>query len=260
VYEPSYCLLKESRESWEYVVSDEFIYALKPINVTFDSLFRIPKDYLQGNVWIEIHITFIGERDTHAIVIVENHDTNKFLGSQHEDIGGVEPHPVHRNSSMLVDIAQQIQSPQEMTDKACSIASTLRLKRFDNTDCICGYSVHVPIESPLEVFAEGEVKNGELGPLGIGDAQFRKGPRQLIQGGTETIENLTKRERDGIRGIFQVKPDSIESVFKIVFTTEGIGLVWTKSEVIQFGLKRLEMFIRPTSFQISVGQAGLLRS
>lgn len=258
-YQPPYYLLKESRESWEYTVSNEFVYVFGSRDVTFDSLFGIAKDYLQGNVWIEIHLTFVGERNSHAVVMIEHLHAGDFFRSQHHDIGDLESNSVDRNSAMFVDIAQQIKPPQEMASEARGIPSTVRLKRFHNANCVCGYSVNIPVESSPEICAQREIENGELGALGVGEAQLGQRPRQLIKGRTETVQKITERERNRVWRISQLKPDSIQGIFKILFTTEGVRLPLTKDKIIDLGLQRLKMFVRPTSFEISVGQAGLLR-
>jgi len=258
-YQPPYYLLKESRESWENTVSNELVYVFGSRDVAFDSLFRIAKDYLQGNVWIEIHLTFVGERNSHAVVMIEHLDAGDFFGRQHHDIGNLESNSVDGNSPMLVDIAQQMKPPEEMISKARGIASTVRLKGFHDTNCLCGYPSDVPIEPPLILFCERKIENRELGSLGVGDAQLRERPGQLIEGRTETIQEISERERDRVRRISQLKSDSIQTILKIVFTTEGVRLLLTKKKVVQLGLQRLKMFVRPTSFEVSVGQAGLLR-
>jgi hypothetical protein len=134
LYEPSYYLLEESRKSWDHVASDKLVYFLKPRKVACDSLTQIAKNYLEGRFWIESHLTFRGPRDTHYVSTYEFDMRSK--GSRQMREAKIALISVDGNSSVLVDIAEQIETPKKMTLNGCGIPSVIRLKRFNDTNCI----------------------------------------------------------------------------------------------------------------------------
>ena len=70
-YEPSYCLLEEARKSWDHTISNKVVYSLDPIEVTTNPLAHVAKDYVDGNVWIECHLSFEAQWHAHYVVILE---------------------------------------------------------------------------------------------------------------------------------------------------------------------------------------------
>src|SRR5690242_11179870 len=94
------------------------------------------------------------------------------------------------NSPMLVNVAQQIETPKEVTLEGRGIPSTIRLKSFNDLDCACGYSRGIPVESLPDFLVGGDVpfKNGELGSLWIGTRQSCQRPHQLVKRGAQAIE------------------------------------------------------------------------
>jgi hypothetical protein len=154
VYDPAYLLLKESRESWDHVVSDKIVYSFDSTKIAGNPLSRISKLYIEGNVWIEVHITFHGERD-HYLILLENDQWMQAPG----DVGKFEfgNRSVKRDSSMLVDVAKTIQLPEQVASDGQGIATVVRLKRFNGNDCICGNAVggHGRTQCPYQKWGIG---------------------------------------------------------------------------------------------------------
>ena len=122
MYDPCYALLKESRESWDYVASDKIIYSLKPVKITGNPLSGISELYLEGNVWIEVHVVFHGERDHYLIVLEADHGMQ--VGGHAAEFE-FRRRSVEGNPPMLVDVAKTVQLPEQMASDRRSIATTV---------------------------------------------------------------------------------------------------------------------------------------
>jgi hypothetical protein len=186
--EDSFYLREEARKSWNHLVSDKFVYALNPVKVARDSIGHISKNYLEGRLWIEVHLTFVdqGHAD-HLLLLIERNmgrnrprcagkPDNKFL-------------PMDRNTSMLVDVAEFVEPGEKMCR---GVDSIVRLKRLEDANCGCGYSSSILLK--LRSVPGGVVvKNRKLGVGRIpGNVLgFNKRPNGLVQGRTEpTWEGL----------------------------------------------------------------------
>jgi hypothetical protein len=93
---------------------------------------------------------------------------------------------VERNSSVLVDVTEGVEPPQKTAPDCCGVRSMVRLKSFDDADCIRGNSSRLLFEaSPGLPIVDFE--DGKLGSLGIADVQFGQRPNQLIEGGPQAV-------------------------------------------------------------------------
>jgi hypothetical protein len=193
-YEPSYLLLKESRESWDYAICDELVHLLQPIDVAPDSFVGVAKDYVDGNLWIECHVTFEEYGNAyHFCVVVEYGKGPELLG----EIGEVEINDrrIRRDSTVLVDITQGIESPKQMAADCCPISSVVRLKLIDDCDCLCGYAGG----KCREPGGIGFLENRELCSVGVVYASsLRQDPNKLIEGRSQTIQKISDHKRDFI--------------------------------------------------------------
>ena len=243
VYDPSYRLLREAQESWQYALSDECVYRFQPSEVALDTFVGVAKDYIDGTCWIEAHFTFEmhGNCD-HARVIIEVDKRNGCLRDiGKSDVGDV---LVGRNAPMLVDIAQKIQSPQEMTTNSSSILSVIRLKRFDNGLCSCGYSVGVSVESILV----GSIEDGKLCASGISNTGVSQSPDKLVKRGSNTVQEIPSNQSEHIGNVFDIKPQDVPLICNIVFTGKSYRLIFPKfTEPFP---KIVKVFLRPSGFQV----------
>lgn len=107
-YDSPYHLLLEARESWEHVVSDKFVYSLNSSDITFDSLVGIAKDYIEGRLWIELHLISHVQRETHYAIIVECDQRARNRIGQFK----INNTSVDGNPSMLVDVTKFVEPPE----------------------------------------------------------------------------------------------------------------------------------------------------
>jgi hypothetical protein len=247
-YEPSYLLLKEARESWKYAVSDKIIDPLNLDERAFDSCFGVSKDYLDGRVWIEIYLTFETNGHYHFVAIL---DGDIRLGTSREDGSEVGHAAVNRNPSVFIDIAQQIQPPKKVILDRCPIRSMVRLNRFDDADCLCGYSPRKTAK-PLFFIGGDLIDDRKLSVNGVIESQPGQSKGELIQGRASAIEKIAENENGPVRNVQDLLPDDIESILKIFFTDQGTGFGFV--EGIKFMPQCVEMHLRPRGLQIGIGK------
>ena len=224
-YEPSYYLLEESRKSWDHVVSDKLVYFLKPRKVASDSLTQIAKHYLEGRFWIESHLTLRGYQE---------------YSLRFDD----------------ASVKEQIETPKKVTLNGCGIPSMIRLKRFDDTHCICGYSSRLPLKAFPGVLIGSDVlvKNRELGPLGIRNRQLRKRPDQVVQCCASAGQKITGDKGDSRRDLSNLEVNQVSAIFYVMFGPDGMGLRFAKSA--KFIPQVIKVFLRPTGFEFGISYGG----
>ena len=248
-YTPAYRLLEESRKSWDHAVSDELVYCVEPSEITADPFREIAENYRDGSGWIEVHLTFIGERNTHYAAAIESL-TGKTRDRSRQNILQHESAAVSRNAAMFIDVAESVQPPQEMAPNGRFIPSQVRLKRFDDSHCICGYPGSLMLKpAPGQMF---DLDDRKLGMLRIWGADFSEVPDRLIQGRPKAVEEISHNQRDQIRNLRHLEPNHISSMFQIIFAREGIRIAFGES--LQFGLKGCKVYMRPGCFQIGIGK------
>jgi hypothetical protein len=247
-YTVPYRLREEARESWDYAVSDKFVYSFDSGEVGLDFPKEIAKLYLEGHAWVECHLTFHAERDIHYQVLAEKEFG---LRDGHRSCNHAS-HPVNGNSHVLVDIAKFVQPPQKKALNIRTVRSVVRLKRFDDGHCLCGYTPSLPLES-LDIAL---LKNRELSAFGIGGGGSSRGfcqtPNKLVEGGSEIVKNVSSNEGEPVRDCRMYHPDDMPLIFNVILTSESIGFRF--AENLEFLPETFQMFLRPSGLEIGVNQ------
>lgn len=112
----SYYLLEEERKSREYITSDEIVHLLAFFQVQKNAFLAITKNFVEGRVWIEAHLT-LGcsgnvENESHYIATYE-FDTRLEGSWQIRKIKDALV-AMNRNTSMLVNCTQSVKSPKKV--------------------------------------------------------------------------------------------------------------------------------------------------
>jgi hypothetical protein len=215
---------------------------------TSDTLVGIAKDYVDGNLWIECHVTFEEKGNTYHFFVVIEHGKGEILTREIRE-AEIEHCCVGRDSPVLVDVAQGIESPKQMALDCFSIPSVVRQKMIDDLDCLCGYSKRkVP-----KLLGVGFAEDRELCSIGIvNSADLGQGPNKLIQRRAQTIQEVADDERELVGHFSDMKPNDIASIFKVILTGKGarFRLLEGDKAIPQV----FKMFLRPGCFQIGIGQ------
>jgi hypothetical protein len=102
------------------------------------------------------------------------------------------------------------------------LTSVIRLKRLDDSPCLCGYS----LSSGSKYLPVRSLKNRKLSSLGIGLRRSRLGelPNQVIQRRTKAVEKITDDQRNKVRNRFYIKPDDIPLILDISLSLDLVRL------------------------------------
>ena len=246
---PSYFLWEEARKSWDHFISNEIVYAFDPSEVANDTLGSIAKRYIEGNVWIEVHLTLESSGDHYAIILEADMSSSGAVEFREGKLGHA---AVNGNSSMLVEVAHFVKQPEERTPR---MGSVVRLKAIDSLQCICGHSAGVLPELGLRLTIP-DFDDGELGVPMVSPRLIGERPNQLIKCSTKAVEEISNNQGDLVGGVLDFNPQSIESMFLIIFTDEGIRVRF--KETLQFVPQSLQVYLRPGDFKIGISQRGRL--
>lgn len=247
-YDFSYRLREESRESWDHIISDKFIYAIDSRPIDFNSLVGVAKDYINRDIWVELHFVLHAQGKIHYSVVVEYDEVSRNAAGETK-INGV---AVDRNPTMLVDIAQFIELPKEIVFYACAIPSAVRLKRIDNCDCAYWNSAEVFIKPRKGLFVP-QIKNWKLGVLSIlPGSMSSQSPHQLIESGAQTKENIASDDGQVCGRIDDFNLNLIHSSLNVVFASERTRLRLLENRPLSF--QGVKMFLRPRCLELGISE------
>ena len=270
-------LRKESQKSWEHHFCDEIVYVPETSAILANrKLVRIPsislpEIYLKSNAWIELQFVLVGERDAYYVAIIEgvnpqikgHLDDNAFavpLNSNHVSAGNVREvnnqlAAIGGDAAMLVDVAKRVQSPKGMSFEGCP--SLIRLKRFNLGNGLRTNPSNLLVE-PFDVFFGHRqmVENRKLSGRGrrLFATPIRETPNNLIQTGTQIVEGIPERERNRIRNIEKRTLETVSSLLRIYIAPDCVSL--RSGEFFEQKIQGVQMHLRPTKFQIGIGQSG----
>jgi hypothetical protein len=220
------------------------VYGPNFLDSALNSFVGIAKDYMEGNLWIEVHVTFKSlfhdERNAHYTAVLNSHlsiNTFRHLEVKNSAMVGDPP--------MLVDVAHLVETPQEVAPNSCGIPSVIWLERFDNCACLCGYSRSVSVESVIVPL----LKNRELSSVRVGQGKFGKGPDQLIERCSHVVEDIPHDNGNSVRNIDNLRKNPNPLVFNVIL---GANLNFGLTKNIEFLLESVKMFLRPGCLEIGV--------
>ncbi len=196
-------LREETRESWDYVVSDEVVYGAKAIEVDLEIAHSVSSvnwlaKYDSGDIYLELKIFFFRQRDTYYHRVLENVVISPSL--RDPECSDRKLDVTQCNGAMLVDVAELIQLPKGMVLERRS--TVVRLKRFDNSEGILR-NVSDPFVVPLVPNA-GELRfnrEGRIPPRSVG-AQEGELPCEIVKAGTKRIGEFSNEHSDGVGSVF----------------------------------------------------------
>ena len=240
-------LREEAHKSWQHAIAEELVYTVNPVGVHDHAVMGVPKVYLEGNAWIELHLVFHGKREAHYTAIIE-----RFPGNDSINLRQLEDNlaPVRRDAPVLVEITHSVQPPQKV--RLWGTRSLIRLKQINLFDGIGGNASEVP-EECLAAVGVKAVVDWKSNLSGNDSRLPCQGEDQLIQRRSETVDYIADDKLDRVWYIEKLKPQDVPLVLKVFLFGHSIGGRFT--EGIKLPIKRLQMFLRPTNLQIGVREA-----
>jgi hypothetical protein len=238
-YLTPYKLLKEARESWDYLFTDKLVYAIEPGEVQSPKGQSIElKAYINTDFYFE---TILHMKYNYAVAIVEGlatKDSRKIRGSY------LRAEETWNDSLMLIDAVQFMEPPQMLNFRP--IRSVVRLKLFDNTKSIREDIPSSCLSVPVAVCSE-RVENRELRStirfirLDVDDGEL---PGQMVECCPEVESKIANENTPTQRRLLSnFKTEDLSRLFRVFFWDKSI---WFQlMEVPDFLIQEVEVFLRP---------------
>jgi hypothetical protein len=245
----SHSLLEESREPWQYAVTDEFVYVSETTDRLGDAGNIPSKIYLEGHTWMEIQFTLEGDGSAYYVLFVRRLRKNEREVLPRE-IGEIDHRltSVRRNPPVLIEVTQLVKPPQRM--RFIGFPSMIWLKRINHTDSFLGNTDNTSFERvPLGFEQDWTINNGKRNPLG-NPAEACQGPHQLVQAGAHIVDGVSGNQANGKRNIQQLEAQYMPAIFKVILSAKGIGV--RVYEFCDFRIKELKVALRPSKFRFGV--------
>lgn len=241
-------LREEARKFWKYFISDELIYVPQVISGNSESPHVIAKKYLDGDCWLEMHLTCTeqDEREMHFNCIVELAHVTKPVVRGEVDSQAV---GIHGDHSVFVQVPEFIQLPKGIIPKG--VASAIRLKRIEDI-CHCGWKELSPflVGGFAAGFRDGKLNTSLFLSRESAGHSVSQSPCKLVEGRPQAADEVSKQHRNNLRDVFDFYPVDVAKIGKICFLGDGIGFRF--KPFINFGLKRIEMILRPINLHFYV--------
>jgi hypothetical protein len=248
-------LRQKANEGWEYCISNEIVYLPQSITC-FDEAVRVggmslPEVYLKGDIWLELELVFVCERDTYSAVIVIDHLRRDKLPScireKYDHLAAIS-----RYSPMFVDVAQGVQSPQRVGFVGCP-----SVVRLESPDCISRYfgnSLSLGIETFSKIGIV-DLHDRELSICGIGDASqsLCESPDYLIKARPQAIKAVPGNQGNVVGNVEQAERHDIQLPFRVIIGSNFVRL--SRLEGVDLPLESIKVNLRPTKLQIGISQA-----
>jgi hypothetical protein len=245
-------LREEARKSWQNFISNEIVYLPQSNARDFELSHEFAKQYAHRNRWLEVHATFEEQfqRDIHfkSIIEVANVEVAMPVVEREMDVEAI---PIHRDGPVFVHNPEFVQLPEGIIPEG--ISSVIWLKAVDDI-CHCTWK---QLE-PVRVIAVAGASRGETNPLFFplsenpSFVEMGQLPSQLIEGRPETTDKISEVHGNAFGHFRKFEPKYMPLFLKICLLGND-AVVRIIKPLIQFRLKRIEVFLRPTGFHFDMG-------
>jgi hypothetical protein len=245
---PDYWRLREeARKSWDYLLTDELVHVDKVGGIEFDPFFDISKRNIYCCPWLEIRIWLGRERECQYTAIVERFRMNLLRRLNTRKLN-VKDTGMYREMAMFLNIPERMKTPQ--MGGFVRRATIVRLKLSDSGNRLFGNTFGSIGDYPLCTRS----KLTDDGELNLPTREFwqsgKKGqlPCEMIKGGTEATNEVSDYERKREGRLIKNNGNNILRGLQVLLSRVSIGLRF--SELVDPRIQRVQVFLRPTHFQI----------
>jgi hypothetical protein len=247
LHDPTW-LWKEARESWDYLVTDELVYAVESIETHSVLGATLPLEgYLNDQQFFEFTFSLGGGIYAAMVEFAKPEDMRASRNP------GTDLQEIRNDNLMLVDAIEFMEPPQIVNIRP--IRSIVRLKLFDDW---VGSGKNIPELTPPSggflVELTGRVEDGEFRTSTriISDKQSQL-PSQMIEGRSQIESNIANQNPPANRRLLaNFKCEDFPRLISIFYGDNG---AWIQlHEVPEFPVKDIEVFLRPINLQPNVIQ------
>jgi hypothetical protein len=242
-----YKLREESRKWPDHFISNEIVYLTEFIPRDFEGSHVFSKEYLAGDIWLEMEFILHKEGEAHFKAIIET--AHKSFPPINGEMNG-KGTGIDRNHPVFIQFAKLIQLPKRVPIKLCPSVvrlhpinhqmGFLREERKRPRGPAFGFGDDRKIDSLLVPFPESARSNGN------------QLPRKLVKGRAKATHEISKQHRNYLRSGPALDSHNINGILNILIAADGIG--WLPVKTSQFQIERIEMVLRPINFHAYVNK------
>lgn len=238
---------EENLELWDNFVSNKIVYFAESINGDLEvrngvsGVNWFPK-WDGGNFYLQLKFIFVGQRDAYQGAVLKVRSGRKDNVSLEAEGDGADD-----DLLMLVDIGKAIQLPKGMILAPRPVL--VWLKGFDNADG----SGREAFDFSSVTLVPGSGAFGLDGKTGLPARGVRSDERELpcelIEAGSQSIDEFSGEHRNIDGGNFLLNPSEMERLLKVVIWRDGISVVPKFDDGI---LELVEAYVCPTKLHLCV--------
>ena len=237
----SFRLREEARKSWDYLFSNELVYAVDLGEV--DGKFE--RGYIERYRGSEFHLEFtLRYGGCYYSAIVESART---VDSRHTTIFNDRLTKARGNFPMFINAINLMEQPEMVN--ISPIPSVIRLKAFNN---LLGFGRDTPHFWDTRFFEiVGRIENGELcTAVRFLGREACKLPGKMVECRPQVKSDITNDYTPTDRGFpVHLKPKDFLGIFGIILWNERIWFGLREPEHLDFPIEKIEMFLRPDDFE-----------
>lgn len=251
--------MKEARQLWEYCVSDVIVQVVQGVHPDTSWRASFIEKYLEGRSHLEVTFRILDKSSgqlSYYCAILERHTIFKPTGEPSTLLQELCPYEDSdwRELPMLVTVGEAVQHGEPIF--VSCVPSVIRLKRLDFFGSLIGHKIEPPSNSVLITGQEDRELDISYWPcvagqcVQLGASKKRKLPDQVIETGSEIMNEISKREAEiGWQRLEDFEPQIAYTFLRVLL---GHNSVWPRGhESDTLRLEPIEVVIRP--FQLIQG-------
>jgi hypothetical protein len=246
----SWAAREEARKSWDHFLCDKGVYFAQPPDVNLESPHIFSEKYVRNDLWFHIRWTQLdagqaGDHYNEAIIeSVVVHRSGNACRKLDRPVAAID-----RNSAMFVEIPEFIELPEIF--RLYGGRSVFRLKRIKSgVDAGVEQGPFIPISLIVPADREGNSVSGSFIDRDRTRKRVDQVPSQLIERGTETVNEVCHSERDLFGRSAAGDYEKVIRSVGIILFAHGVRV--TIDPIAKSFFSRLEVKVSPSGFHVDV--------
>jgi hypothetical protein len=246
-----YALAEEAFKSWQHFIVDKLVYLSEFGGADNNSFAFVSKLYVEMDRWLELHIWFGGERESHYTAVIRPARYGRKVGRiREENLGNVS---MKGYAPVFINVPEPMQLPHFR--ELVSIPTSVWLKRVDDSGCFQGNSLCSLLEKPRPFGIVGVDYRKESLLITSTTRTERELEGKMIQRGSKARNEVAQDESDRCTHRIGPELNDVLGSIKVILRPNSIGLAIQKTP--NFVVEGVQVMLRPINLQAGIVKAGL---